>query len=250
MSASTETNFYASWILNYAMTAATPWTAAATKLKRFKGETIPESMLSKLLALVEANVRSYYGPHWDYDAKRSELTHPDMLILLICYGNCIHAAAAYRICSEESVRVAYLYELQVAKQARSSGLGSMLLKHVERSAKEENAKGIMLTVHSNNTDARKFYAKRSFQVSPVSPSLCAPPATNRGNKYELMQYIWDTAAANRLRQRGKDAKEFLWRQALSDGSLRIKLKMRTRLKRASDSADLTSWAPARKKRTS
>lgn len=207
---------------------------ATTPFKKFEGTNIPDNLISQLLALIQENMSAFHGRCWGSSSKREELTHPNMVILMHCRANILAAAAAYRLCIEETVRVAYLYELQVARHAQGMGLGSLLLQHVEQAAREADAKGIMLTVHCANKRARSFYHLRSFEASPISPSFCAPPALSHSSKYEVMQKVWDAEATMTLQKRGEAAKEYLWRQAIEDGSLKISLTMRQRKKRASD----------------
>ena len=196
-------------------------------LTRFTGASIPNAMLARLLALVERNMGGFSGDGWDREQCREETTHSDQQLLLYCSGTTIHAAASCRVCIEESVRVCYLYELQVAEVARGSGLGSKLMDEVERIGREGGAKGIMLTVHASNRRAQHFYTERcGFEISPISPSMCAPPTALPSSDYEIMQRMWDAEAARKLRRRGQEAKQLLWQSALEQGTLRIRLRMR------------------------
>ena len=208
-------------------------------LKVLTGTTIPAAMLTAVLALVEENVAAYYGASWERAAKHDELAHPDTNLLLLCSGSArICAAATYRICHEESVHVAYLYELQVAEHARASGHGSRLMAEIVRIAREAGVAGVMLTVHARNLRARSFYASRRFEVSPISPSLCAPPALARTCNYEVMQLIWDAEGRRKLQRRGAIAKQRLYLDAMREGSLRIRLTMRSKAVRALDMSGL------------
>lgn len=198
-------------------------------LTHFTGPSIPKKMLAKVLTLVEHNMKGFYGASWDGVQKREELSHAETCLLLRCHDAEIHAVLAYRIEWEEGVRVAYIYEIQVAEAARGEGWGSMLLQEVEQIGRRAGTSGLMLTVHRENERAIRFYTKRQgFEISPLSPSLCAPPALLQTCDYEVMQLLWDTEARETLRKQGMEARRQLWIDALDEGSLHIRLVMRSR----------------------
>lgn len=212
----------------------------------FTGLTIPKHWLAKLLELIEKNVRFYYGSEWSYASKRLELSDPEMVIRLQRVGCRITAAVAYKMCYEETVRVCYIYELHVCEKARGNGMGSRLLKEVEAIAREAGVNGLMLTVHTRNSDAVKFYSHRGFERSPISPSLCAPPAMSRVCGYDVMQLIWDQQSLETLRRRGEAAKVLLKHKRTEPSIPRVRLKMSSGEKRA---YDLRDWfAPSKRKR--
>ena len=55
-----------------------------------------------------------------------------------------------------------VWNLNVDKKYRKEGLGSMLFKHIEKVAKDFNARGIILEVQSCNDPAISFYEKQGL----------------------------------------------------------------------------------------
>ena len=108
-----------------------------------------------------------------------------------------------------------------------SRLGSALVDEVERRGRDAGVHGLMLTVHTRNEAARRFYKERhSFEVSPISPALCAPPFLAAGCDYEVLQSIWDDGARRQLQRRGAAARQALYTQAIEDGRLKVRLVMK------------------------
>ena len=199
---------------------------AKVRLKRFDGGSIPAPMLAKVLALVELNMKGFYGASWNSAEKLKELSHPEMCLLVRCCGLKLHAMIAFRIEYEMTVKIAYIYEIQVAEEARGDGWGSQLIEEVERSGRSAGACGIMLTVHKRNKRAIHFYMSRQgFEISPISPSRCAPPTLLHTCDYEVMQLIWNMEAKQKLIEQGDTARRQLYVEALEEGSLRIRLTM-------------------------
>lgn len=198
------------------------------------GTSLDPPLLRAVVDLTERNMRGYYGGAWDYHAKRDELGHADTRLVVVRGGTQLYGFAAYRLTEEEGVAVAYLYELQLETFARGMRLGTELIAEVERVARTAGVGGIMLTVHLANHSARRFYTSAlGFEVSPLSPAVCAPPSTAAGCDYEIQQRFWDERARSALAKAGADARRANYLQAISTGSLRIRLVMRKGGKTAS-----------------
>lgn len=101
-----------------------------------------------------------------------------------------------------------------------------MVEDVKRRGRAAGARGLMLTVHLANVSARRFYTDRlSFEVSPISPANCAPPATAATCNYEVLQLMWDEGARDELRKRGAAARRVLYTEAIEQGRLKIRLVM-------------------------
>lgn len=152
--------------------AATP----ACSVASCSGDLLPPPLLRAVLDLTTRNLKEIGVTPAELRAKRGELSHAETQIVAVRSGANLLGFAAYRLTVEEGVSVAYLYELHVEAYARGMRLGSELVHEVERRGREGGARGLMLTVHTRNEAARRWYkGKLHFEVSPISPACCAPP---------------------------------------------------------------------------
>ena len=123
--------------------------------------------------------------------------------------------------------VAYVYELQLEPFARGMRLGSALLEDVIETARRRPAcAGLMLTVHTRNEAARRFYSRTGFEASPISPALCAPPHIASSCDYEILQQLWDDGARRQLVKKGADARRHNFKAAIEAGEVRVRLVMK------------------------
>ena len=119
-------------------------------------------------------------------------------------------------------------------------LGSELIAEVEAAARAERARGLMLTVHTRNAAARRFYTQpggAGFEVSPLSPAECAPPFAAQACDYEILQKLWDDDARRVLVKKGSMARKANYLDAMDNGSLRIRLVMKGGGSRKSSKVD-------------
>ena len=185
-------------------------------------------MLRALVDLVRRNMRDYTSKD-DSKEKRAELCHPDTRVVAVRSGSQLLGFSSFRLNEDEQgVKVCYLYELQLEPIARGMRLGSTLVDEVEAEAKRAGSLGLMLTVHTRNTSARKFYqsSHMGFEVSPLSPAECAPPSVAQSCEYEILQKIWDAGARKTLGKKGAQAKRFNYLQAIDQGEMSIKVVMK------------------------
>jgi ribosomal protein S18 acetylase RimI-like enzyme len=107
-------------------------------------------------------------------------------------------------------------------------LGSELLAEVEAAARDAGARGLMLTVHTRNAAARRFYKGGSvgFEVSPLSPAICAPPFVADACDYEILQKLWDHDARRQLLKSGAAARRANYVEAMNDGRLKVRCVMK------------------------
>ena len=182
--------------------------ALDARVEQYGGSAAPSWLVQAALRLLRRNLDAFGAV--DCAEKRRELTHARTRTVAVVRGRTLLAYASYRLVVEETVRVAYLYELHVDACARRSGLGRALVAVVEDAGRRGGARGLMLTVQLANTDAIRFYTRGlGLAVSPISPSACAPAHIARACDYELLQRIWDDRAEKTLRARGAEARDAL-----------------------------------------
>ena len=117
--------------------------------------------------------------------------------------------ASFRFVTQETLRVVYLFELHLEEPRRRQGLGSALLGAVHGHGTQARKQGLLLTVHTRNENARRFYDACGLEVSPTSPSQCAPPAVAEQAGYDVMQSLWSDEAREIMRKRGAAARALL-----------------------------------------
>ena len=113
---------------------------------------------------------------------------------------------SYRFVTQETLKLVYVFELQISQHWQRLGLGSQLLDVVEEIGRTAGRQGMLLTVHRDNASARRFYESKGLEVSPVSPSCCAPAALVANFVHELMQKLWDADGRSTMVARGQAAR--------------------------------------------
>ena len=83
------------------------------------------------------------------------------------------------------------HQLQATLERR--GTGRRLIVAAEARARAANTAGLFLTCGDTNVDAHVFYYGVGFELSPISPLLCAPDETIRSCDYHLFQKLWESA---------------------------------------------------------
>lgn len=214
----------------------------------YHGDALPAALLRAAVDLTRRNMTGIAGPKWSASEVREDMCHADTRLIAVKTGPLLLGFASYRLTLEEGQKVAYLYELQLEPHARGLGLGSELVQEVERLGRKGGAGGIMLTVHTCNLAAKRFYTGRmEFEVSPISPALCAPPVIANTCDYELLQRFWDSTARRALRKRAAAARRQLYIDAMECGRLKVRLVMSkgghgpTPLEPDASDSDATQW---------
>lgn len=202
-----------------------------SRVDRLTGNQLDPPLLRKLLDLVRRNMSDYERGDAATTAreKREELVHEDTRVIVVRSGSQLLGFASYRLnVLEEGVRVCYLYELQLEQAARGMRLGSTLVSEVEAVAKAACSLGLMLTVHTRNAAARRFYRNDAlgFEVAPISPAECAPPSIAASCEYEILQKLWDAEARRSLLKSGAQARTANYAAAIDSGTFRVKLVMK------------------------
>lgn len=184
---------------------------------RTVGETrpLPPAVAEELLALVASNMSGFSD--WDHqherDDRRAEMINPRtrMLVLRSEEDGALVGFASYRCMSQETVAVAYLLELQLDVRHRRRGVGSLLLRAVCDFGRAAQRRGLLLTVHLENSGACHFYHACGLEISPISPARCAPAGL--AFRHHIMQLLWDAAAQETVRTRGEATRIYLLEQA-------------------------------------
>ncbi|KAG8940531.1 Peptidyl-prolyl cis-trans isomerase cyp8 [Tulasnella sp. 424] len=125
--------------------------------------------------------RSYVGSSygWDPRSKKKELFHAESRFILVHQTEAPGLVIAYtmfRFDDEETMEdgvmepVVYCYEIQIAEEARRSGIGTVLMSDLEAIARKWKMKKVMLTALRSNVDAISFYEKLGFEMDPISPT--------------------------------------------------------------------------------
>ena len=199
------------------------------RVEHHNGDALDPPLLRAVVDLTRRNMHEYVGGAWDENGKREELTHGEMRYIAVRAGRQLVGFAAWRLTHEEGVLVGYLYELQLETIARGMGLGSGLLSAVESAARSAGAHGVMLTVHTRNQAARRFYKSETigFQVSPMSPAACAPPIVAEACDYEILQKLWDDDSRRLLLKKGAAARRANYLGAIEDGRFKVRCVMKT-----------------------
>ena len=184
---------------------------------RTVGEThpLPPAVADELLALVASNMSGFSD--WDHqhelDDRRAEMTNPRTRVLVLRSeeDGALVGFASYRCMSQETVAVAYLLELQLDVRHRRRGVGSLLLRAVCDFGRAAQRRGLLLTVHLENSGACHFYHACGLEISPISPARCAPAGL--AFRHHIMQLLWDAAAQETMRTRGEATRVYLLEQA-------------------------------------
>lgn len=207
-------------------------------VERARGDEIAPPLLRALVDLTRRNMAEFVGGAWDEAEKRDELGHAETRHIAVRAGRQLLGFAAWRLTEEEGVLVGYLYELQLETFARGMRLGTELMREAEAAARAAGAHGLMLTVHTRNSAARRFYMDErvGFELSPLSPAMCAPPCVAAGCHYEILQRIWHDEPRRLLRKKGAVARRTNYVEAIEDGRLKIRVVMKGG-RRAREAAD-------------
>ncbi|CEH13497.1 Acetyltransferase (GNAT) domain-containing protein [Ceraceosorus bombacis] len=170
----------------------------------------------EVFALFQANMQSHYERStqgWAPAEKRTEIFHHQSRFLILVEGaqSSVTRPAAFAVwrfdteeCDpsdpaqrhrpgrrrEEEIEVAYCYEVQVSLPHRKHGLGRFLMQQLEHIACKTRMRKVMLTVFSNNLEAKAFYKKIGYWTDSISPSQ------------------WSTESATPLDQKGDNETEY------------------------------------------
>ena len=140
---------------------------------------ITQATLSDIPALCELlaflfSQEAEFSP--DPEAQRRGLEqilhHPEIGHILVARENghiCAMVNLLYTVSTALGARVALLEDMIVSPDARGSGIGSRLLEHAIRFAREHGCERITLLTDRDNEPAQRFYQRHGFSISPMIP---------------------------------------------------------------------------------
>eukprot|EP00850_Spirogloea_muscicola_P013058 SM000087S23340 [mRNA] locus=s87:57769:65369:- [translate_table: standard] len=202
------------------------------RLQYATGQDLPQSVQACLLGLLESNMQRYHGAAWLAEAKlkQAQLVEDGAKYILITpvvkaisasgmtapgvHNNSHDSSRSppaddptepqgfvqFRFVEEEGVPVLYVYELQLGHPLQRCGLGTLLMRLMERVAQESSMAGIMLTVQTKNTGALDFYLRKlNYEISPISPNRVTSEDSNSKYDYVILQKISDANAKEALK---------------------------------------------------
>jgi len=98
---------------------------------------------------------------------RHHVSNPEADVLVAARDGAIAGAAVVFFHARH--RIARLYSIAVAPEARGAGIGESLLAAAERGARRRGRKTFRLEVRTDNAAARRLYARRDYRVFGTKP---------------------------------------------------------------------------------
>ena len=134
----------------------------------------PHHIQEWVFEMIKASVSHFYDdscPWFDHE-KRAEILHPDMWNILASTGDCNLGFLNFRFDMDEGYDVVYVYEVQVDPQAQRMGIGTLLVRIVEKIAFENKITKVVLTSHRKNTVSQKFFREKlGYSDDESSPTF-------------------------------------------------------------------------------
>jgi len=93
---------------------------------------------------------------------RHHIANPEADVLVAEQGGAITGAAVVFFHARH--RIARLYSIAVAPEARGAGIGEKLLAAAERNARRRGRERFRLEVRTDNAAARRLYERRGYRV--------------------------------------------------------------------------------------
>ena len=105
----------------------------------------------------------------------------------------------YRITTEDTVRVVYVYELQLNESLRGHGIGQAMLAEAEAAGRARRAKGMMLMVHAALGEHTEGGARVACLACPARPQGLPGPRVRPHEIFVVCcptpAYPWPLSAA-------------------------------------------------------
>jgi len=150
-----------------------PLFPAQQTLTYYSSSTLPTTLLTACFNLISLTSSAAYAASsrgWHPSAKLKEMREPAMQYLLVSQADIdqtlipkdLLGFLSYQLVTEEGVGpVIYIYEIHVG--AQNKGIGTALMRCVDRIGKYEGSVKAMLTVFVRNKDAIRFYERCGFE---------------------------------------------------------------------------------------
>jgi N-alpha-acetyltransferase 40 len=147
------------------------------ELKYMHAQQMSRSLFLWAFQLLKGNMREMYDRckdwGWEDKVKSNELQDLDARYIF-AFDRSSQKPVGFvhlrYIVEQDMMRQLYVYEIQVEKHMTGKGLGSELMKLVEKIAWKFNFHRVMLTVFKDNEGAIRFYAKLGYAIDASDPS--------------------------------------------------------------------------------
>eukprot|EP00892_Ulva_mutabilis_P005871 jgi/Ulvmu1/3656/UM017_0070.1 len=179
----------------------------SVKIDHKRTVDVPQDTIKWATELTRNNMQSFYDATWGWNTKSKlkELGHARACHLIAYMDGPAGPAgpagermpAAYlhyrweadppkdeRRKGQPVYAVAYVYELQLAKEAQGNGLGTYLMSLVESEASRFGMHKVMLTCFTSNTAAQRLYQKLGYSKDETSPDPAVDGADCAG--YDIL----------------------------------------------------------------
>ena len=113
-----------------------------------------------LAALVALENRVFATDRLSARQWRHHLANPGAAILVAGHGRDLVGAAV--VFFQARHRIARLYSIAVAREARGAGVGEALLASAERTARARGSRALRLEVRTDNAAAQRLYERRGY----------------------------------------------------------------------------------------
>jgi ribosomal protein S18 acetylase RimI-like enzyme len=138
---------------------------------------IQSEELEIVLSITRTNMMQIYiscadsSWHWNDEKKRKELKGSKFLLLMNSENEKIMAFCSFRFLVDTQRPVLYIYELQVAEGHTGKGIGSEILKKIEKFCVHNfpAIQTVVLTCLNNNIRALSLYSKHGYSRDLSSP---------------------------------------------------------------------------------
>jgi len=141
-------------------------------------ENLPSPLLDWAFQLTKVNVQSYYEAcqdwGWSDKVKRKELEDAEgrYIYALDKQSELPLGFALIRFMLEDTVKICYVWELQVTESHRRKGLGSYLMQLIELLAWKLGMDKVILTSFKDNPASANFYKKKMrYLLDETDPSF-------------------------------------------------------------------------------
>ncbi|CAB4379240.1 unnamed protein product [Rhizophagus irregularis] len=159
--------------------------------------TLPTKLKEWAFDLLKSNMENLYkGSNlgWNSKQKRQEMNDKDCKYLIASNNENPIGFAMFQFTWEETmadddkeIEVIYCYEIQLAEEARRKGLGTFLMRTLEKIGKNWKMNKVMLTTFKKNKLAMDFYINRlGYQIDEISPSEVLLPKEAKDYDYEIL----------------------------------------------------------------
>ncbi|KAH8594696.1 acyl-CoA N-acyltransferase [Bisporella sp. PMI_857] len=166
------------------------WTHPKTQVQ-YEIAVVPATELSKpdfeacFHLIEETSLGDYKNSKdgWKPKAKKKEMKLLDLKYLLVRSDSQVRGFVSFMPTYEDDYPVIYCYEIHLSPTLQGTGLGSVLMKHLDVvGTKIPGTSKIMLTCFLSNDKGIQFYGKLGFEKDEYSPK---PRILRNGTKVEV-----------------------------------------------------------------